>query len=197
MMTQTHLLLAASLFTKPGRTKRNIAVITGALIPDASIFALFAYATLTGLPGDTLWNQTYWTEPWQSLSAISNSIPLYLVFLVAALLTATPKDGRPRWQSLPALFCLAALAHLATDFPVHHDDAHIHFWPLSDWRFHSPISYWDREHHGGSFAIFEAAFGIALMSLLYVRFRSLWVRLLLGLSILSYIAVPAYFALFG
>ena len=193
MMTQTHLLLAAGLFTRPGRTKRNTAVIAGALIPDASIYLLFAYASLTGIPGDTLWNETYWREPWQTLSAISNSIPLYLGFLGIALLVATPSDGRPRWQSLPALFCLAALVHLAGDFPVHHDDAHVHFWPFSDWRFHSPVSYWDRDHHGGTFAIIEALFGLVMMSVLFLRFRALWVRILLGLSMACYIAVPVYF----
>ena len=55
MMTQTHLLMAASLFAKPGQTRRNTAVIAGALIPDLSIYILFAYTTAAGIPGHTLW----------------------------------------------------------------------------------------------------------------------------------------------
>jgi len=170
MMTQTHLLIATALFAKPGQKRRNRAIIAGALIPDASIFILFAYASLTGIPGSTLWNHTYWTEPWQSLGMIGNSAPLYLVFLAISL-----------W--------------LAADFPVHHDDAHIHFWPLSQWRFHSPISYWDVDHYGNIFAIFEALLGIALMALLFRRFKTLWVRICLALGAALYLAVPLFFLL--
>lgn len=195
MMTQTHLLLAAGLFARPGNTRRNTAVLAGTLIPDLSIYVLFIYASLSGIPADTLWGHTYWSEPWQSWSAISNSVPLYLGFLIAALVIASPKDGRPRWQSLPALFCLAALAHLATDFAVHHDDAHIHFWPFTDWRFNSPVSYWDRDHYGGVFSIFEALLGIALIGLLFSRFKSVSVRATLGTAMALYVCVPAFFML--
>jgi len=195
MMTQTHLLLAAGLFARPGHTRRNTAVIGGALIPDLSIYALFAYASVTGIPADTLWNETYWREPWQGLSAISNSFPLYLGFLAIALLIAAPKDGRPRWQSLPALFCLAALTHLATDFPVHNDDAHVHFWPFSDWRFQSPFSYWDRDHYAGIVSALEALLGLGLVILLFKRFKTFWIRVLLGLLMAAYIAVPLFFVL--
>lgn len=193
MMSQTHLLIAAALFIRPGHKKRNIAVLSGAILPDVSIFILSLYAAYHSIPGETLWNATYWTEPWQTYSKISNSAPLYLGILALSLLFAAPRDGRARWQSLPALFCLAALMHLATDFPVHHNDAHIHFWPFSDWRFQSPLSYWDRAHHGGIFSIFEAGLGLALMSLLFARFKARWVRALLGLAIILYIAVPIYF----
>ena len=194
-MTQTHLLLAAGLFVRPGHKKRNTAVMAGAFIPDLSIYILAAYAYISGIPGRTLWTQTYWTEPWQTLSAISNSFPLYLAVLAVALVIAAPKDGRPRWQSLPALVCLAALLHLATDFPVHHDDAHVHFWPLSEWRFNAPLSYWDRDHYGGIVSIIEALLGLALMAILFRRFKAGWVRIILGLAIAAYIAVPVFFLL--
>ena len=195
MMTQTHLLMAAALFAKPGQPRRNTAIIAGALIPDFSIYILFAYAAITGIPGDTLWNETYWTEPWQTLSAVSNSIPIYLEFLIAAIIIAAPKDGRAYWQSLPALFCMAALIHLAGDFPLHHDDAHVHFWPYSDWRFHSPVSYWDRDHYGGVFSIFEALLGIALIGLLFSRFKSVSARATLGAAMALYVCVPVFFML--
>ena len=193
MMTQTHLLLAAGLWAKPGQKRRNVAIIAGSLIPDLSIYILFLYAMATGIPGEILWGHTYWREPWQTLSAISNAIPLYLGFLIAAFLIAAPKDPRPRWQSLPALFCLAALVHLATDFPVHHDDAHVHFWPFSYWRFESPISYWNPDHYGGLFSIFEALLGLALMAILFRRFTARWVRSLLAGAMILYVAVPLFF----
>ena len=43
---------------------------------------------------------------------------------------------------LIALFS-AALVHLTLDFPLHNDDARAHFWPLTNWKFTSPVSYWD------------------------------------------------------
>lgn len=193
MMTQTHLLLAAGLFMHPGRRRRNAAVVVGALVPDTAIYILFAYAMLTGIPQSELWGTTYWSEPWQTFVTIGNSAPLYLGLLAISLLIATPKDGRPRWQSLPALLALAALTHLAVDILVHHDDAHIHFWPFSDWRFHSPVSYWDRDHYGGWFVLFEMALSIGLIGVLFRRFRAVWVRALLGLALVCYIAVPAFF----
>lgn len=193
MMTQTHLLIATTMFTRPGQKRRNAAIIAGALIPDIAIYALFVYAIATGIPQSTLWNETYWREPWQTWVTIGNSVPLYSGLLAISLFIAAPKDGRPRWQSLPALFALAALVHLAGDFPFHHDDAHIHFWPFTDWRFHSPVSYWDRDHHGNVFAILEAALGLVLMVLLFRRFKAIWVRALIGLGMLGYIAVPLFF----
>ncbi|MDQ6971679.1 MAG: hypothetical protein Q9M30_03440 [Mariprofundaceae bacterium] len=39
--------------------------------------------------------------------------------------------------------------HSCFDFPLHHNDAHHHFYPLSMWQFHSPVSYWDPAHYGG------------------------------------------------
>jgi len=39
--------------------------------------------------------------------------------------------------------------------PVHHDDGHRHFFPLSDWRFESPVSYWDPAHYGHIFLWIE------------------------------------------
>jgi len=197
MMTQTHLLIASALLTKAGRRKRNFAVLAGALIPDTAIYVLVVYAAIKQIPQSTLWNETYWSESWQVWVTIGNSAPLYIALLLVSLLVAAPKDGRPRWQSLPALFALAALTHLLGDFPLHNDDAHIHFWPLTEWRFHSPISYWDRDHHASLLAPLEMLLGLGLMVALFMRFKALWVRVALSLAMTLYIAVPIFFIFFA
>lgn len=194
-MTQTHLLLAAAILAHPGRKRRNLAALLGALIPDLSIYALFALATFAGIPQATLWSETYWSEPWQTLSKISNSAPLYATFMVFAFFLATPDDGRSRWQSLPVIFSLAALIHLLTDFTVHNEDAHIHFWPLSEWRFYSPLSYWDRDHYGTFVSLFEWALGLTLATVLFSRFKNKNLRMTLLISITLYIAGPLFFLL--
>ncbi|MEX0345498.1 MAG: hypothetical protein AB3N20_11285 [Rhizobiaceae bacterium] len=213
MNSQTHLLLAAALFAEPGQPKRNIAALGGAFVPDAAIYGLWLWSKIRGIPENVVWGELYWQQPWQTYTAFGNSLPLYSAILVAGVLTArfslnaVPDIAHPtetaneRWwqfvrrQPLIIIFALAALAHLACDFPVHVDDAHAHLWPLSDWRFYSPVSYWNPEHYGNWFALFEMALGIGLAVLLFRRFHAFWVRALMVLAIIAYVAVPAYFIL--
>lgn len=88
---------------------------------------------------------------------------------------------------------LAALLHLASDLPVHVDDAHAHFWPLSEWRFRSTVSYWNPTHNGNWFALFEIAIGVVLSFVLWRRFHAVWVRALLVLAVIAYLGPPIYF----
>lgn len=193
MNTQTHLLVAAAIFAKPDQRGRNTALIIGALLPDIAIFGLFAWAMMAGVPQNELWGRIYFSEPMLTLTAIGNSAPLYAAIAVVGWFWAKARQGDDI-PTLPALtvLALAALTHLAGDLPVHVDDAHPHFWPLTDWRFRSPVSYWDNAHHGRAFGVFEAALGIALAALLFRRFKALWVRGLLALCVLAYLAVPVF-----
>ena len=45
------------------------------------------------------------------------------------------------------LFAVSLVLHSIFDLPFHREDAHAHFFPFSDWRFNSPLSYWDKAHH--------------------------------------------------
>jgi len=54
---------------------------------------------------------------------------------------------RARMQVMMVFFA-SMLMHSLFDFPLHHNDAHRHFWPLSDFRFASPVSYWDPAYYG-------------------------------------------------
>ena len=206
MNTQTHLLLATALLARPrgdgGTPARNAAVLAGALAPDLGVYGLFVWSKLAGVPESEVWRRIYFAEPMQAVQAVLNSVPLYALLLVTGALLLAPgragPEGRGWWsfvatRSALGLFALAALIHLAGDLPVHADDAHRHFWPLTDWRFHSPVSYWDPSHGGAWFAFVEGALGIACAVLLWRRFRAPWIRALLALAIAAYVAVPAYF----
>lgn len=213
MNSQTHLLLAATLFAEPNQPKRNIAALAGAFVPDAAIYGLWVWSKLNGIPENIVWNELYWQQPWQTYTAFGNSLPLYVsILLVGAIVARQPQTAQPgidlptvtiseRWrafvrrQPIAVIFALAALTHLAGDFPVHVADAHAHLWPLSDWRFYSPVSYWDPAHYGGWFSLFEIALGITLAVILFRRFQAKWVRGLMLLAMVAYIAVPAYFIL--
>jgi hypothetical protein len=181
--TQTHLLLASALLGRRATPKERSAILAGAFLPDLSIFALAAWAAATGVPGEEVWGNLYWSEGWQLASMVSNSAPLW-----AALLAAGALAGQ-RWL---VLLAGGALLHLACDFPLHVEDAHAHLWPLTEWRFRSAVSYWDPAHHGRLASIGEAALGLTLVAVLWRRHAGRVVRALLVLCALAYLAVPAF-----
>lgn len=164
-------------------------------MPDLAIFWLLGWSKIAGIPEMKVWREIYWQEPWHTRVAMGNSIPLY-VFLFALgwiLIRNVPK--REAFGGFLTIFALGALLHLAGDLPVHVQDAHAHFWPISDWRFVSPVSYWNPAHYGDVFQIFEAILALGLIVILAARFKDLWARILLGLAAALYVGVPAYFYL--
>ncbi|MEM7526864.1 MAG: cobalamin biosynthesis protein CobQ [Pseudomonadota bacterium] len=186
MNTATHLVVAGAALARPGRPGRNLAVVLGALLPDIWIFGFWAYYRAQGVPEWRLWRELYWQEPWQTVGAIANSAPLAVACFVAGLIL------RRRWLMVLAG---AMLLHLALDFPVHADDAHRHLWPLLDWRFHSPLSYWDVRHHADIVIWVEAAITIACLAVLARRFDAWPVRAALALLMLGYVGAYGYFAI--
>ncbi len=179
------MLTAAALLTKSGDRRRNWAIVIGGVLPDLSIFALLGWARLIeGLPHRQIWREVYWQEPWQTLGAISNS---FVIWALVALLAY-----RLGWH-IVMFIAGAALVHLCLDFPFHADDAHKHFWPLTDWRFHSPLSYWNDHYHGRWVGLLELGLVLASMAMLWQRFDSRIVRGALVVGLASLVAVPAFF----
>ncbi len=193
MNTPTHLLIGAAVLARPqsetGERWRNPVVLAAALLPDLGLFVLFAWERIVrGVTEEELWRVIYWQDHWQAVLAVGNSVPLYLTLLVAGLVWR-----RTRCGALAVLAAAAALLHVAFDLPFHNTDAHRHFWPLSDWKFHSPISYWDPAFGGNIVSVLEALLGVVLCIILWRRFADRRVRALLALALASYIAVPIYF----
>ncbi|MGI9355107.1 MAG: hypothetical protein ACR2PF_08105 [Rhizobiaceae bacterium] len=195
MMTQTHLLVAASLLAKPGEKLRNTAVIVGSFVPDAAIYTLFIWSKLASIPEQKVWREIYWQEPWQTWTAAGNSLRFVMLPAFAGVAALRIPALAYRIGLFAVFLALAALTHVAGDLPVHADDAHRHFWPLSDWKFISPVSYWHPDHHGGIFSILESMLGVMLAIILFRSFKGLWVRIVLVLVCLAYIALPLYFLL--
>jgi len=179
MNTPTHILIAAALLTRklPPEPEmrsqikmRNFLVIFGAVLPDLSMFIFFLWTKLfTTASPQEVWGTLYWQDPWQSLSAISNSIPLMLLICLV---------GWHQRRKTLQFIGLAMLLHVGFDLPFHADDAHIHFWPLTDFRFHSPLSYWDKDHHAAWVSILELSILGLAGTILWRRFSSLCVRLI-------------------
>ena len=184
MNTATHILTASAVLARRNQPYRNTAILVGAFLPDLSIFALFAWAKMNGFSQAIIWHELYWQEPWQTFGAISNSFPIWLLVLAIGLLSRS---------KVMLVVAAAAIIHLALDFPVHADDAHKHFWPLTDWRFHSPLSYWDTNHHSQFVMAAEFVLCLAALIALWLRFSGWLVRTGLVAAMLSLIAVPVFF----
>ena len=157
--------------------KRNIAVLAGSLIPDMFIYVAAIWLTVfAGVTHEELWDDIYFQDPMQTWGAIFNSLPLYATLAAIGVVFRQTTLGK-----LTLLFGLAAIIHILTDLPVHADDAHRHFWPVSDWRFYSPVSYWDKNYHAPWVMIVETALVLGSITILWRRFSARWVRLVLGL----------------
>jgi len=162
MNTPTH--VAASLLLWQGKhsPREVVAVIAGAILPDAAMFGFYAYQRVwSNQPEAVIWSTLYHLDSWQLVFNLFNSFPIAIYFLLICIWR--------KWN-LGTLFFGSILLHLLCDLPLHHDDAHRHFLPLSTWKFESPVSYWDPHHYGHIFAPLEMLF--AFGSCLYLMVRS-------------------------
>jgi len=181
MNTPTHMLIGAALFARPLVPVTLIAAVAGGLAPDLPMFAMILWSTrIAGVPGQQVFGELFFSDSWQSVFAIDHS------FLVWGALLATAV-----WRQSLILRCFAGagLLHALADFLTHHDDARRQFWPLSDWVFRSPVSYWDARYYGSVFAVFEFGLVMALAAFLCWRMKRLWERALI-LCLAALIVVP-------
>lgn len=201
MNSQSHILMGALLFGRPAPRLAWVGA-AGGLTPDLPMFIIVAGLRMTGYPVQEIFDRLYWEPWWQIANSIGHSFLLWgaLTFGAFAVLSRRGSAGFPRAMSptggiapLVLAFSGSALLHSLIDFLVHRDDAHMQFWPLSDWRFRSPVSYWDANHYGNWFGLFEALLGIGMAVLLFRRYRSLRLRVALVLAIALYAAVPVFF----
>jgi LexA-binding, inner membrane-associated putative hydrolase len=197
MNTQSHALMGAVLFGR-GLSRRAWAGVAGGLAPDVAMIAIVAGLKISGIADRVIFGELYWQSWWQITNGIAHSFLLWGGLLILALMLR-PKE-QSFWQSqdrwtLVSIFASSALLHSVVDFLCHREDAHMSFWPLTNWKFVSPVSYYDSNHFGSEFGMFEAGLGLAMGVILFRQFKHWAVRGLLALSMAAYIAVPAYFIL--
>ena len=149
-------------FGRPGAPAVTIAALLGALAPDLSLYLLAGWQLgVRGTPAQAVFREMYYSDAWQAVFAVDNSVPLWAAGLALALWR------RSRWG---VAFAGAGLLHLALDLPLHNEDARRHFWPLTDWVFRSPVSYWDGARFGGVVGPIEAAATLGLCVWLWTRY---------------------------
>lgn len=182
----------------------RIAVLVGALVPDASLFVMWIQAKLRGIDESRIWSELYYSAFWQQASALSNSIPLFLAIALLGWWLSRPMQSSSASSTLSATanshwfalalwgLGLAAMLHCFSDLPLHVDDGHPHFWPISSWIYQSPVSYWDSNHHANIWIPIEIGIAFLCGVLLWRRHRATWSRLIVALALASYPAVFAF-----
>jgi len=182
MNTPAHLIFGLAAFGRPDAAKVTASALAGAMIPDLSLYVLAGtHLMILGTDPQVVFGQLYFSNAWQSIFRVDNSIILWGIGLGLAL------SLRSAWA---VALCGAALLHLGLDFLLHHDDGRAHFWPISNWIFASPVSYWDPNHYGGIVGFIEITISVALCIWLWGRFVGKWMRgLIVALALME--AAPA------
>jgi hypothetical protein len=186
MNTPAHAIVNLALLGRRTRPDETAPIVAGAVLPDLSIVAFYGWARLVrGASEATIWTTLYFLPEWQVVFDVAHSLPLALAGYVIARATRRARAGA---------LCLSMALHSLFDLPLHHDDAHRHFLPLSGWRFASPLSYWDPRHHGAAGAFGEVLLVTVASIVVARRTTSRAARLVLAVVVL--VAVLAYAALY-
>lgn len=160
MNTPAHAAINLMLLSRNPGHRNSAAIIGGAVIPDLAIMVFYAWQLLLGKSEAIIWSTEYHRPLWQAWIDVFNSIPLIGLAILICWLS--------RHYLLLLLFA-SMLLHAIGDLLLHHDDAHRHFFPLLEWRFESPISYWDPAHNGQWVSLIEFIGVLAATTFMYLR----------------------------
>lgn len=142
---------------------------------------------MLGQPERLIWSERYFLDSWQDLFDVFNSFPIALVGLVMAY-----RIGSRWWMVLFA----SMLLHFALNLPLHHDDRPRHFFPISHWRYQSPVSYWDPRQFGLPIAFLETVLTLGCYVVCFRRHPNRPARIGLGvvafIELLMFVGVLAF-----
>jgi LexA-binding, inner membrane-associated putative hydrolase len=145
----------------------------GAVLPDLPYVFLLAYYSLqlrvNGLVDLGVWDRA-WRHP--LIVSLHSFIPC-LAFGVLlgsfALLLHFTRSNPPPWPAVRAWAVpvwVGWLSHVIIDMLTHRSDGYPVFYPLSVYRFPTPVSYWEPAFHGREFMLINDS----LMMVLLIRY---------------------------
>jgi hypothetical protein len=160
------------------------AIGTGAFAPDVFVFVFFLYTNfLTALSFETIWSDLYFNSFWNVFFTLGHSFILLPILGLGAYYLG---------RKAIALFFGNAFFHAILDFFTHAEDAYAHFYPLSSWKFQSPISYWDPQYYGEYVGL--ASTVVALYGRVEKRF---WKIIIVGAGVvLAALSIFPFFSFF-
>ncbi len=194
MQTYSHLLIAAVLRkTIKHRTAgnkhlpdfRSSALMFGAVLPDLPLIVTTLVCLVvdwfnklpmpssdnpvTGSVTGQLFNDWFFNNPWVIAEHNVFHSPTSLVMLGSLAYWLWLKNKR--YAGGIVWLMIGCMLHTLCDIPVHHDDGPLLFFPLNwDYRYMSPISYWDPARYGRAFVIFEHLMDLCLLTMLTWQF---------------------------
>jgi len=184
MNTPAHVVINLMALGRKAEPRLQGFIVTGALLPDIPMFLFyFVVKIIQRVPEREIWDTLYYQDGWQTFFDTFNSVPLIAVGMLIA--------WRLKARGAQLLFSSMAV-HVALDLPLHHEDAHRHFFPLSDWRFSSPVSYYDPAHYGHFVLPIEALLVAVCTVLLYRGSDSRAGRIIAGAAGGVYLAFIAF-----
>jgi hypothetical protein len=166
MKTPSHAIANLAILITPLQPQATLPIVFGAVLPDIPMFVMYFWAKFVRRqPEAQIWTETYFSSFWLNITHTFHSIPLFLICILIMHYFGY-------WQV--EIILLSSLLHCFGDFPVHNDDAHRHFLPFSNYRFISPISYWDIKHHGKIVSFLEKLL-VLIASLYTFPLQQSWV----------------------
>ena len=161
MDTGAHIICNLVVQSRSSESRVFVAVLIGATLPDLPIMLFYAWESLVMNSAEPeIWSELYFKPGWQNFFDTFNSLPLIAVLLALGVYFK---------KQLISVLALSMALHVLLDLPFHHDDAHRHFFPFSDWRYFSPISYWDPKYHGDVMHIVQITIVIIGLVVLWLR----------------------------
>jgi hypothetical protein len=150
-------------------------LLLGAFAPDVPLWLLSGglalYLSISeGRPITSLhsfmFDELYFRHPLWIVSHNFLHAPLLLLSGLILTYQARASRGVRAWLFY---FLLSCLLHTIIDVATHASDGPLLLFPLNwQWRFHSPVSYWEEAHFGRAFTIFEYALDALLLVYLLV-----------------------------
>ncbi len=158
---------------KAGRAA-GIAGAVGAAFPDIPAFIATAYyigpAYLrdgwSSMDTEEVLDAIYFTGPFGATgSAFHSIVPVAALLVLYRVLRLGSRDAR----RILLWFLLGWLGHTIVDFLTHVDDARPLFWPISDWLWSSPVSYYNSDYYGREFSLISNGAAFAIIVLLLMK----------------------------
>lgn len=186
MNTPSHAILNLVIFHQQLRDQVSPAIIIGAVLPDVPIFVFYLLMKFVyRLSSQQIWSEVYYQPFWQGIVSTFHSLPLALLGVLIAHFW--------NWH-LIEVGLISMVLHSVLDFPVHNNDAHRHFFPLSNYRFISPVSYWDSNHYGAIAALGEILLVLGATIYLLPTTETNWGQgLLIAVNLLYFIGYYRFY----
>ena len=158
---------------KAGRAA-GIAGAAGATVPDLPSFAGTAYYVGTAylwegwssMHSEELLDEIYFHGPFGATgSALHSAMPVVALLLVYWVFGLGRRDRR----RILLWFLLGWFGHTIADFLTHVDDTRPLLWPIWDWEWSSPVSYYNRLYYGREFFIVSHGLMLLIISWLLLK----------------------------